>query len=162
MLCLADMDNEALEVSAPAGRHAEVLLAEDDRELRRFLVEVLQRDGYRIIEAESGHDLLDRLWERSRSKCGFDLIISDNRMPGATGLAVLEGLRNECEPPIGDTPIILITAFGDPKVHAEAERLGAVVFDKPFDIDSLRECAVKMVKPVDPFDSLYCEHGGRG
>ena len=69
-------------------------------------------------------------------------------------------MPDECEPPIGDTPIILITAFGDVQVHADAERLGAVVFDKPFDVDSLRACAAKLVKPVDDFDSLYSECGG--
>jgi CheY-like chemotaxis protein len=137
------------------GSHAEILLAEDDRELRRFLAQVLQRDGYRVTEVDSGHDLLDRVWDRAAGKAGFDLIISDVQMSGFTGLEVLEVLRAERDPEDDDdphtqgTPIILITAFGDLQLHRDARRLGAVVFDKPFDIDELRAFAVKLVRPLD-------------
>ena len=153
-------------LSAPSRRRVEILLADDDRELRRFLAQALQKDGYRITEADSGHALLDQLWERAASKDGFDLIISDVRMPGFTGLEVLEVLRDkwtpqdDYEPQIRDTPIILITAFGDLKLHADARRLGAVVFDKPFDVDDLRAFAQRLVLPVDELAALYREYGG--
>ena len=114
-----------------------ILLAEDDRELRRWLSEELRARGYRVTEAQSGDDLLERLWERSHEQTDFDLIVSDVRMPGLTGLQVLEGLRDEFEPSIGQTPIILITGFGDREVHQEARELRATVFDKPFDVDEL-------------------------
>lgn len=149
-----------------AGSRVEVLLAEDDRELRRFLALALQHDGYRVTEVDSGHALLDQLWNRAASKASFDLIISDVHMPGFTGLEILEILRDaddpddEYAPHIHDTPVILITAFGDLRLHADARRLGAVVFDKPFDVDELRAFAVTLVQPVDEFGSLYREHGG--
>ena len=62
------------------------------------------------------------------------LIISDIRMPGFTGMEVLEETsRKEAFP-----PMILITAFGDEKTHALADELGvAAMFDKPFDMDDL-------------------------
>ena len=64
----------------------------------------------------------------------FDVIVSDIRMPGVSGLSVLAGLR-EIE---GIPPIILITAFGDEETHAEADRLGAAaVLDKPFEMATL-------------------------
>ena len=153
---------------APVGSRVEVLLAEDDRDLRRFLAQALQRDGYHVTEVDSGHGLLDELWERAASKAGFDLIISDVQMPGFTGLEVLEVLRDKCvvaddyEPQLRDTPLILITAFGDPQVHADARRLGAVVFDKPFDVDDLRALAVKLVQPVDELASVYQDEGEGG
>ena len=114
-----------------------VLLAEDDTELRRWLSEVLTQNGYSVTQAVSGDELLERLWERSHEKTDYDLIVSDVRMPGLNGLEVLEGLRDEFEPSIGNTPIIFITAFGDHEVHEEAKELRAVVFDKPFDVDEL-------------------------
>ena len=137
-------------------RNAEVLLAEDDGELRRLLAEVLQKSGFRVTEAESGDRLLERLWERSRREGRFDLIVSDIRMPGFSGLEVLDGLRDECDPSIGDTPVIFITAFGDSVVHAEAERLGAVVFDKPFDLDDLCAWAVTVVRVAGAVPNDRC------
>ena len=98
---------------------------------------MLSKRGYRVTEASSGDDLLNRLWERSRHQGRFDLIVSDIRMPGFTGLEVLDGLRDDFDPFIGDTPVIFITAFGDAAVHAEAEQMGATVFDKPFDVEDL-------------------------
>ena len=125
----------------------EVLLAEDDRELRLLLAMALGKAGFRVTTAESGADLLTCLWERAAQNDTFDLIISDNLMPAFTGLEVLEGLRNECEPQIADTPVIIITAFGDPELHEEAESLGAVVFNKPFDVDDLCTYALELLRP---------------
>jgi CheY-like chemotaxis protein len=141
----------------------DILLADDDPEVRSVLAKAFRKAGSRITEARSGYDLFDQLRERARSKAGFDLIISDIRMPGFTGLKVLEVLRATCdgrheyEPQIHDTPIILITAFGDQDVQADADRLGAALFHKPFDIDELQAYALKLVRPVD---ELYREYGG--
>ncbi len=65
-----------------------------------------------------------------------DVVVSDIRMPGASGLDLLAGLRRDD----WTTPVVLITAFGDPGGrHAEAYRLGAdAVLDKPLDVDDLR------------------------
>ncbi|MEJ2722144.1 MAG: response regulator, partial [bacterium] len=61
-----------------------------------------------------------------------DLVISDIRLPGISGLDVLKA----CGYISGAPPIILITAFGADWIHVEAEKLGAVdMVDKPFDID---------------------------
>lgn len=111
----------------------------------RFSVEQIV---YALKQVDAGLPAIELPWERARSKCGFDLIISDIRMPGFTGLEVLEGLRDECAPRIGETPITLLTAFGDLEVHADAERLGAVVFDKPFDLDEFQACARNMIAPA--------------
>jgi DNA-binding NtrC family response regulator len=65
-----------------------------------------------------------------------DLVISDIRMPGLSGLEILEGLSKREDFP----PFVLITAFGDAATHAAAEQNGALaLFDKPFDIDDLVE-----------------------
>jgi DNA-binding response OmpR family regulator len=114
------------------GRAASVLVAEDDHEMRTLLVDVLRAEGYEVAEAQHGVDVLLRFVRDDPEQ--FDLIISDIRMPGVTGLEFLEGLREQ----EGFPPTVLITAFGDAATHAEAIRLGAVaVVDKPFEISEL-------------------------
>jgi CheY-like chemotaxis protein len=127
------------------GHRARILLAEDDDELRRMLVSTLRKDGYEVLEARSGSELLRLINEQlpdAHEQAGIDLVISDIRMPGMTGLNVLAGLRQRD----WATPVMLITAFGDGEVHREARRLGAAaVFDKPFDLDDFRTAVVNLV-----------------
>ena len=122
-----------------------VLLAEDNRELRRLLAAGLRKNGYLVTEAATGFDMLERLGDLTLRNEAFDLIISDVRMPGPTGLVAVEGLRHGTGRSSSSTPVMLITAFGDAALHAEARRLGAVVLDKPFDIDDFRACAASML-----------------
>ena len=131
----------------PAARR--VLVAEDDREMCRLLAESLREDGYEVMQAGDGLHLRDYIdYLRGTITNGrffdVDVIISDIRMPGASGLDVLAELRKYDS----RTPVILITAFGDERTHAEAHRLGAVaVFDKPFDVDGLRAFVRQLVPP---------------
>lgn len=115
-----------------------VLLAEDDEDTRRMIATALRQDGYEVIEAKSGVELLDYVGASVLFEDGSpppDCIVSDIRMPGFTGTGVLAGLRDTgC-----DTPFIIITAFGTDESRKEAEQMGAdAVFHKPFDIDDLR------------------------
>jgi CheY-like chemotaxis protein len=113
-----------------------ILVAEDDVEMRRLLVAKLRQAGFETIECADGYQLLDQLGNpvSGQDPDDFDLIVSDIRMPGLTGLEVLEGIH--------DTdwfvPMILITAFGNEEVHRQARELGAAgMFDKPFEIEDL-------------------------
>jgi len=100
--------------------------------MRALLAQSLRADGFEVSESPDGMDVLARLASDDPEE--FDLIISDIRMPGVTGLEFLEGLHER----EGFPPTILITAFGDAKTHAEAARVGALaVFDKPFEIEDL-------------------------
>jgi CheY-like chemotaxis protein len=131
-------------------RATRVLLAEDDTEMRRFLSGVLLEDGYRVVEADNGIELLKRL-EPSMIYAKvfgrileYDMVVSDIRMPGLSGLDVLSALRKYDK----ETPIVLITAFGDDETHARAMGLGAsAVIDKPFDVDELRALLWKTLPP---------------
>lgn len=74
----------------------------------------------------------------------FDVIVSDMRIPGITGLQVLQSMHQFD----GSPPLILMTAFGDNATRAQPKRLGAaVMFDKPFDIGEL---LANVRKPVPP------------
>ncbi|RKH08817.1 response regulator [Corallococcus sp. CA047B] len=128
---------------APATK-PRVLIAEDDREMRRMLARALGRRGCDVHEVPNGRELLGTL---TRGLAGVegtapDVIITDVRMPGVTGLEALARLRRVD----WATPVILITAFGDAATHAEAHRLGAAfVFDKPFDLDVLCEAVRELI-----------------
>ena len=136
----------------PNGRPC-VLVAEDDDEMRRLLAKVLCADGYATVECHNGVDLYKHLepFVVRKAALDFDAIISDIRMPGLTGLEILEDLH-DCR---GFPPVILITAFGDAGVHARARKAGAAaVLDKPFGteelLDKLHEIAPRQrLEPDD-------------
>ncbi len=114
-----------------------ILLAEDDEEMRRLLALLLRKQGCRVTECPDGIALLDQLnsfFIPGEKYDAIDLIISDIRLPGLTGMEVLMAANGmEAFP-----PMILITAFGDEETHEKAKGYGAVaIFDKPFDFDNL-------------------------
>ena len=114
-----------------------ILVAEDDEGLRRLIARELRADGFQVIEARDGEELLDHLDSSAvadQPSPYLDLVITDLRMPGATGLEALTLFGNASAP-----PIIVITAFGGRGIHQQAWLLGAAaVFDKPLDFDALR------------------------
>jgi CheY-like chemotaxis protein len=141
--------NEAQRSGTPEGRVASeprVLIAEDDLEMRRLVSWAVRRAGYQVVEVEDGKALVNALIHSAKHAPQTlpDLIISDVRMPGCTGLEVLARLRRVD----WSIPVILITSFGDAQAHMEGERLGAArVLDKPFDVDELCT-AVQELVPV--------------
>lgn len=122
-----------------------ILLAEDNYEMRKLLAWSLSKRGYSVTECADGNCILKKLGLTGEGRQqAFDLIISDIRMPGVTGLEVLEGAHVFEELP----PVILITAFPDKKTLDEAKKLGAAaVFAKPFDVDDLL-VRVRQVLPL--------------
>jgi DNA-binding response OmpR family regulator len=114
------------------------LLAEDDPELRSLLAEALRRDGYQVMEVNDGVVLDDVIRELAAQSPGHphEIVISDVRMPGRTGLSVLEHHRGFPWCP----RFIFMTGFGDEELRAEAQDLGAAaIIEKPFEIDELRD-----------------------
>ena len=132
------------------GRGRRVLLAEDDREMRSLLAWALVEEGYDVVETGSGFELMDYLESRLLdARMGgrlldVDLVLSDQRMPGCSGMDILACLRRYDRV----TPFILITAFGDPLMHAQARELGAsLVIDKPFDFDEVIALIRRILPP---------------
>ena len=132
------------EATQPSAAH--LVIAEDDGDMRRFLVESFEEEGYRVTEAANGKELRERLFgpHGLDGASPPDLLVSDIRLPGLTGLELLADLRQSD----WSLPVILITAFGDESVHREGKRLGAaMVLDKPFDVEDLVN-AVKTLVPA--------------
>ena len=102
-----------------------ILVAEDDRNLRRVLRAMLVREGYDVAEAADGEAA--SAWLSGRRA---DVLITDIRMPKMDGLALFRHAR-ERHP---DVPVILITAYGTIGDAVEAIRSGAFDYiSKPFD-----------------------------
>ena len=130
-----------------------VLLAEDDRELRALMAAVLRSNGYEVLEAGTGTELLDHVafgLLRGQRHRIFDVIVSDIRLPRYSCLEILNGIRNASL----TVPVVLITAFGDAETHRIAYELGARVLDKPFDLSELEHAvAAALKRSVGPVNS---------
>lgn len=121
---------------------ARVLLAEDDPEMRALLAQSLAEAGATVDLACDGNAMRERLAALDADALP-DVVISDVRMPGWSGLDVLRWLSVN-HPQI---PVILITAFGGQETHERARQLGAVaVYDKPLDVAELRRAVLGMVR----------------
>jgi DNA-binding response OmpR family regulator len=116
----------------------QILLAEDDDDLRALITAVLRQDGFSVCPVSDGSELLDYV-ESSLAHSSFkprpQLIITDIRMPGLSGLDAISVLADsECLP-----STIVITAFPSEETRRMAlERGAAAVLDKPVDLDDLR------------------------
>jgi DNA-binding NtrC family response regulator len=123
-----------------------LLVVDDDGEMRALLAEVLNNEGYDVTEAANGAEALIRLRAES-----FAAIILDKNMPGLSGLDLLPGLRMICP----ETPVILITGFGDVGTYVDAMEKGARAYlFKPFRMEELRQVLVSASRdlpyPVTP------------
>lgn len=107
-----------------------ILIVDDERSMRELLERVFRREGYSVNVAENGIKALEMLRNGV-----YDLVISDVKMPGLTGLELLVHCRENSQ----DTLIILMTAYATIDTAREAFKYGAEDFiQKPFDIDELK------------------------
>jgi nitrogen regulation protein NR(I) len=114
-----------------------ILLIEDDASIVGGLKKELQVEGYEVAVAERGDKGLAQAKEQP-----FDVVITDFKMPGLSGLELVEQLH-ATKPKL---PIILITAFGTTETAIEATKLGAYDYLlKPFDMDELLDLVAKSV-----------------
>ncbi len=114
------------------GNHSDnvrILIVDDDPGQRSLLTSFLQTQGFEIETAESGARALEKL-----RVAKFDMMISDVRMPGLSGLETLRRARQEH----ATLPVLLVTAFTDVRDAVSAMRDGALNYlAKPIDLDEL-------------------------
>jgi two-component system response regulator AtoC len=116
----------------------QVLIVDDEPNLRKILSAQLTRDGYDVLTAEDGEQGLALLGEHH-----IDLVITDLKMPKVDGMTLLK--RALVEEP--DLPVVLITAHGTIDTAVEALKSGAFDFvTKPFDKDEVRQIVAKALK----------------
>jgi two-component system, NtrC family, response regulator HydG len=109
-----------------------VLVVDDEPRYRALYAQVLSAAGIAVTEAGSAAEAM-RLIDAGPP----DMVVSDVRMPGASGLELLASARTKA----ADLPFLLVTAYGDVRDAVAALKLGAVDYlAKPVDLDELLAC----------------------
>jgi len=118
--------------------HSKILIVDDDLNVLQVLEARLQASGFQILRAENGQEAIRLLKDNK-----IDLMISDMKMPGMSGMEVLDKARS-LHPGL---PIIFLTAYGTIPDAVKAVKAGAVDYlAKPFDG---RELVFKLRKVLD-------------
>jgi len=115
-----------------------VLVTEDDPRLRDLMVQTMAFEGFFVTEASDAFAMLNAV-KACHEACDdtFDLIVTDVRMPGLSGLDALARLRESgCQ-----TPAIVVSALPRDMIQDQVQRLNALFIAKPFALDSLRKAA---------------------
>jgi CheY-like chemotaxis protein len=103
-----------------------ILLVDDEDQLRRVMRDLLERQGYQVLEARDGAEALSEI-----DRHNPDLVILDLNLPGIDGYGVLGHLRSR--ETTRNLPIIVLTAKGDEDNEVRVLQLGADDFlTKPF------------------------------
>lgn len=151
--------SQSIVAQADSEQAHSILVAEDDHDFRALLVCALRREGYHVTPVEAGAPLVDALHRALDSGADVpSLVVSDDRMPGMRGLHAFRHARHQ-----GWTaPLVLITAFGDDELVAEAAEASVVVMDKPFEMGDLRMVARFLTTPSSRTpDMRVCRACGR-
>lgn len=114
--------------------HKSVLIVDDDPGMLRALEKVLSREGLQVSRATWARDGIQELKNHGTP---FDLVITDLRMPMASGLMIMHAVRNAYP----TVPVIIITAYGSPEMTPAwwAEQGAAAYLEKPIEAPRLLE-----------------------
>lgn len=105
-----------------------ILIVDDEKSVRETLREMLEYEGYEVVEADSGLQALDLFSQNS-----FDVVLCDIKMPGMDGMELLDKILQSY-----DIPVIMISGHGTIDTAVDAIKKGAFDFIiKPFDLNRL-------------------------
>ena len=107
-----------------------VFIIDDDLGLQTVLTLALKDAGYNVVSAPDGLEGLERMPDVKP-----DLILSDVMMPHVDGVQVFEALKERLR--ADNIPIVMMTALNRKPWFADLEAEGAVILQKPFDVDHL-------------------------
>lgn len=109
---------------------AKILLVDDEYGIRETIGEILEEENYRVTKVEDGHKAINLIQKKP-----FNIVITDIRMPGISGIEILESTK-KMDP---DTEVIIITGYASLESSIEALNLGAFSYIiKPINIDELK------------------------
>ncbi len=118
-----------------------ILIVDDDRELVDAMRTMLERQGYKVIQAHDGNQGQQAIYTQRP-----DLVILDMMMPRKGGYPVLEHFKDKPDAP----PIIMVTANEGSRHKVYAEYLGVIDYiRKPFAMERLLETVNKALAPKD-------------
>jgi DNA-binding NtrC family response regulator len=116
---------------------ARILIVEDDDSVRGFTARALQIDGHSVDQADDGNVGLSMV---IASDGGYDLVLSDIRMPTMDGIAMAKEIVKDYP----DQQILLMTGFAEQRERARD--VSKIIFDvvqKPFTLNDIREAVAK-------------------
>jgi DNA-binding NtrC family response regulator len=121
-------------------RKNSILIVEDDSELRGTLCEGLSKAGNTIHFAGTAEEAIRLIDQKA-----FDLVISDVRLPGLSGLQLLDSIKNKS----AYTPVIMMTGFGTVQNAVEAMKKGAFEYLlKPFSLSLMDQVVEKALENI--------------
>ncbi len=107
-----------------------ILVVEDEKGMNEVLTILLSTEGYSVVSAYNAEEAFQHL-----DKDIFDLVITDIRMPGASGFDILKRVKGTSP----TTMVIMITAYGTHEDTIEAMKMGAYDYiQKPFKVDEIK------------------------
>ena len=107
----------------------QILIVDDEKVQREMLAGFLNKQGYRTVAAEDGAGALERY-----SSGSFDLVLTDFRMPGMDGFALLKEMKRRNP----EAVVVIMTAYGTVNTAVAAMKEGAYDYlTKPIDLDEL-------------------------
>jgi DNA-binding NtrC family response regulator len=110
---------------------ADILIVDDEKNLRWSLRIALEEQGHQVDDVPTGEECLETLLERPR-----DLVFLDVRLPGRDGMDILQEIRRKHS----DTIVVMMSAYGEASAMADAIQMGAYYFlPKPFELKKITE-----------------------
>ncbi len=131
-----------------------VLIADDEPSMRLNLVELLEAEGYSVLQASNGDEALNMALEHKPM-----VVLMDIKMPKLSGLEALKTIKTRSR----KIPVIIFTAYGTNEKPIEAIKAGAFDYlEKPFDVDELLNVIKaaseqhKKAKKLEKESAVYC------
>lgn len=119
-------------------RHNTILLAEDDRALRRYLEVVLQRAGYTVVTAADGLEAM-----RAALSNEVDAVVTDAVMPHLGGQELCRFVRRH--PRLASLPVVLLSGVERYDARREGDAAASAYLSKPVRADDLTDCLARLL-----------------
>ncbi len=121
-----------------------VLVADDEPDILKLIKAMLEPHGFQVTTALSARDALMAVLKANSADAPFQLVITDIRMPGMSGLGLLHNLH-AVEPGL---PILAITGYPFDGLPAQLKKCGCrLCINKPFDKQQLLDAIEKALAP---------------
>ncbi|MCB1760050.1 MAG: CHASE domain-containing protein [Gammaproteobacteria bacterium] len=121
----------------PRGEGRRALVLDDERDLAVYVAELLQGHGFQVEISTDSHDALARFEADSNA---FSLLVTDQTMPGMSGMELVSRIRRLCP----DLAVIVCSGYSETLTAAELDRLGVRYLQKPVDAQKLLRIAAEL------------------
>lgn len=141
------MDQPTAQLERSAHPSRSILIVDDEEDIADLLVGIVEKHGHKAIACSNGKTALDIL-----KKGGVDLLITDLKMPGMSGIELIEKARQANNT---EVEIIVITGYGTMEIFLEAIRMGVSDFIlKPIDMDQFVNSINRVMEKRNLTESL--------